>query len=112
MDFGDVDDAIAAVAHRCWCKRMLEDGWRPAKLFDADRREHDCLRPFGELTPFKRAQIRQRARWEECCPAGRGDDVLSGRVLGIFRQGGIVELHFDGPTFRSDKPCLAGYLRI
>ena len=78
MDFADLGDAVAAVAHRCWCKRMLEAGWRPGKLFDPESKEHDCLRPYHDLTPFKRAQIKQRARWEELEPrlASAIDDAL------------------------------------
>jgi hypothetical protein len=34
---------IAAVAHRCWCKRMLEEGWRAGKIFDAEAKEHDAI---------------------------------------------------------------------
>jgi hypothetical protein len=72
MDFTDLEDAIAAVAHRCWCKRMLQDGWRPGKLFDEEAREHDALRPYHQLSTFRRAQLRQHLGWDELEPALAG----------------------------------------
>lgn len=65
MDFSDLNDAIAAVAHRCWCKRMLEEGWQPGKLYDAEAKIHDAIRPYHELSAFRRAQLRRNAGWDE-----------------------------------------------
>lgn len=65
MDFSDLNDAIAAVAHRCWCKRMLEDGWRPGKIFDAEAKIHDEIRPYDQLSAFCRAKLRRQVGWDE-----------------------------------------------
>lgn len=40
---------LAAAAHEVWRGRMLAEGWKPGKRFDADARTHDALVPFREL---------------------------------------------------------------
>lgn len=65
MDFSTLNDELAAVAHRAWCKRMVEQGWRPGERIDEDARTHDALRPYGELSAFDREQIRRRVVWDE-----------------------------------------------
>lgn len=59
MDFSNLADEIAALAHRCWCKRMLEAGWRPGKLLDPAAKTHDAIRPYQDITPEDRARMRQ-----------------------------------------------------
>lgn len=39
---------IARLAHRCWCRRLEQEGWRPGE-FDETCRTHDALVPFESL---------------------------------------------------------------
>lgn len=66
MDFSTLADEIAAVAHRCWCKQMTEEGWRPGEEFDAGERTHPALRPYAELCSLDRAQIRYMVTHRDC----------------------------------------------
>jgi hypothetical protein len=65
MDFTDLDHQVAAAAHRCWCKKMLEAGWRPGKIYDATAKTHDRLVPFEKLTAFDQSQARLWVEIEE-----------------------------------------------
>ena len=100
MDLSDLAEEIAAVAHRCWCKRMLAQGWTLGDRIDPDERTHDAIRPFHELSPFDREQIRQRVEWEECERhlADAITDALDERELTEqdLRPGMLVRL-FDAP---------------
>lgn len=58
MDFSTMSDAIAEVAHRCWCKQMIDDGWRCGEVTDLDARVHSALRPYAQLPAGDRAQLR------------------------------------------------------
>ncbi len=59
MDFTTLADEIAALAHRCWCRRMLQEGWLPGPSLDPAAKTHDALRPYGDLSPEDRARLRQ-----------------------------------------------------
>jgi hypothetical protein len=53
---------VAAAAHHEWCQRMCADGWRSAKAFREDFREHDALVEFAELSPEDRHEALGAAR--------------------------------------------------
>jgi hypothetical protein len=64
MDFSDPYDAIAAATHACWCKRMLEDGWRAEDVRDDRAKIHDAIRPYDQLPEPSRARLRRQARFD------------------------------------------------
>lgn len=65
MDFSDLDEAVAAVAHRCWCKHMLSEGWRAGKVLDPEAREHDKIRPYKDLPVSAQSQLKRQVRWDK-----------------------------------------------
>jgi hypothetical protein len=83
MDFPDPNDAIAAATHCCWCKRMLEDGWRPGDVRDDEAKVHDAIRPYHELPEASRAKLRRQARFDlfEEALAEAGDHALMPQEL-------------------------------
>jgi RyR domain-containing protein len=48
---------IAKLAHECWCRAMLEEGWQFGARFDEEAGTHNALCPFEELSPLERDQI-------------------------------------------------------
>lgn len=61
----NLTDELAALAHRAWCVRMLEMGWKPGKLLDPEAMTHDAIRPYPDLTEEDREQLRLRVVWDE-----------------------------------------------
>jgi hypothetical protein len=101
MEINDLNDAIAAVAHQCWCKRMRAAGWRPGDTLDVEWRVHDALRPYAELTPFDREQIREWVGLDELEEhlADAADAALREREMSVrdVRVGMAVRLDNRGP---------------
>lgn len=60
----DLIDQIASVAHELWRRNLEREGWRPGPRFDADKRIHDAMVPYRELSPFDQRQVRVGV---ECC---------------------------------------------
>lgn len=65
MDLSKLQDQIARVAHLCWCKKMMSDGWRPGKLMDERSRTLDGLVPYERLPASIRMQLRRSIGWDE-----------------------------------------------
>lgn len=63
MEF-NLEMAIAKVAHECWQRRLVEEGWRSGDRHDEVARVHDALRPFDELSAFDRHAIALACRCE------------------------------------------------
>jgi SAM-dependent methyltransferase len=80
MDFSNPADEIAPAAHRCWCKRMLAEGWRPGQRLDPKARTHDTLRPYRDLLPEDRERMRQRVTWDEL------EGALAQAVRGVLEK--------------------------
>lgn len=43
-------------SHEAWMEAKLRDGWRYGEVKDADKREHPCMVPYGELPAEQRAK--------------------------------------------------------
>jgi hypothetical protein len=59
-----LEEAIAAVAHACWCKRMRAAGCRGGEQPVDTGHPHDAIGDYDKLTPFDREQIRECIRME------------------------------------------------
>ena len=47
-------DAGDSAQHDAWIADKTADGWKYGTVKDADKKEHPCLVPFGELPEFQR----------------------------------------------------------
>lgn len=94
MDFSTLTDEIAAIAHRCWCKRMLEDGWRRGASVDRQGKGHDAIRAYEELTDFDKVVIREQV---ECDELERQLANAAGEVLEP-RELAAADLHIGMPV--------------
>jgi hypothetical protein len=94
VDFSTLTDEIAAVAHRCWCKRMLEEGWRRSTSVDCQGKGHDAIRAYEELTDFDKVVIREQV---ECDELERQLANAAGEVL-VHRELAAADLHIGMPV--------------
>jgi hypothetical protein len=103
-----IEQAIAAVAHACWCKRMRAAGWRGGESQDAERRTHDAIGEHHRLTAFDREQIREVVRAEalEKMLADAADAALRERELSVrqMRVGLPVMLDTEGVDQPGEAP--------
>ena len=42
-------DAPASAVHDSWLEEKRKDGWKYGEVKDADKKEHPCFVPYGEL---------------------------------------------------------------
>lgn len=49
-------DATASASHESWLKEKTETGWKFGPVKDAEKKEHPCFVPFGELPPVQQAK--------------------------------------------------------
>src|SRR5262245_16021770 len=50
----DLPWRLARFAHQLWCTRMIMQGWKPGRQFDAKALTHDALVEFDQLGPVDR----------------------------------------------------------
>lgn len=63
------DSAVAGVKHKlanpqstpedqhvAWCNHKVADGWKYGPVKDADKKEHPCLVPYGDLPVEQRVK--------------------------------------------------------
>lgn len=49
-------EAGPEASHESWMKQKLEDGWKYGPVKDAEKKEHPCIVPFGELPVEQQAK--------------------------------------------------------
>ena len=85
---------IAKLAHECWCRQMMEDGWTAGDRFDPVAKIHDALRPFEALAPFDR----------DCAAMGVECDELQQRLAESVRFSRGPDREFTAGEMRVGLP--------